>query len=176
MNIKQNIITSNIITLIGFLLLIIISFITAQNDIKQTVQINLESVNKAVYESSLLYSKYNSQNFKNEDFKNYIKNVKIAEKGYIYFLDKKGNILIHPTLEGKNLANEPFFKEMISNKEGYLTYKYENQTKYIFYRYLPFWDQILISTIDENDFLDDIFNHFLQNIVLLGIIFLHLIN
>ena len=176
MNLRQNIITNNLITLSSFIILIIISFITAKDDVKKTVLINLESVTNTIYESSLLFSKNDDNFFEKEEFKNFIKNVKIGEKGYIYFVDLKGNILIHPNLENKNISNESFFKEIYSNKkEGNLSYAYEGKNKIISYKLLANSDMIIISSIDESDFLEDIFQHFIQNIVILGIAFIFII-
>ncbi|MEY4504371.1 MAG: hypothetical protein RL154_665, partial [Pseudomonadota bacterium] len=65
-----------------------------------------------------------------------IKSLKIGESGYYYAIDtssgdKKGNLLIHPSLEGKNLlgltdANGNLvFKDIIETKEGSLEYEWK---------------------------------------------------
>ena len=103
MNLRQNIITNNLITLSGFIILIIIAFIIAKSDLQKSVFSNLELITKTMYETSILYSKKNIKGYEEEEFKNFVKNVKIGENGYIYFIDLEGKIVIHPKYEGKNV-------------------------------------------------------------------------
>jgi len=43
--------------------------------------------------------------------------VKLGENGYVYVVDSKGTLLVHPSLQGQNLADEGFIQEMIANKD-----------------------------------------------------------
>ena len=172
MNIKQKIVLNKLITLIGFITLIIVSFFTAQNDVTKVININLESIINTIEKNSIFYAKQNPKGLENEEFKTLIKDIKIGDTGYIYFLDLKGNIIIHPTAEGKNVSNEPFIKIILQNKNGSLSYNFEGKEKIVSYRYIANWDVIVVATINKADFLDDIINHFLFNIVLLGFVFI----
>ena len=69
MNIKQKIILNKLITLLGFITLIVVSFFTAQNDVKKIVNINLESIANTIEKNSIFYAKQNPKGFENEDFK-----------------------------------------------------------------------------------------------------------
>ena len=59
-----------------------------------------------------------------------LKKVVIGETGYIYILDKKGNFVLHPSLEGKNAlklkdANgNLFIQDMLKEKNGVIHYDY----------------------------------------------------
>ena len=175
MNIKQKIILNKLITLLGFITLIVVSFFTAQNDVKKVVNINLESIASTIEKNSIFYAKQNLKGFENEDFKTFIKDIKIGNTGYIYFLDSKGKVIIHPTNEGKDVSNEPFIKTILENKNGNLNYTFQGEEKIVSYRYIKSWDVIAVATINESDFLSEIFNHFLYNIVLLGLVFILII-
>ena len=175
MNIKQKIILNKLITLLGFITLIVVSFFTAQNDVKKVVNINLESIANTIEKNSIFYAKQNPKGFENEDFKTFIKDVKIGNTGYIYFLDSKGKVIIHPTTEGKDVSTEPFIKTILENKNGNLNYTFQGEEKIVSYKYIKSWDVIAVATINESDFLSEIFNHFLYNIVLLGLVFILII-
>ena len=175
MNIKQKIVLNKLITLLGFITLIVVSFFTAQNDVKKVVNINLESIANTIEKNSIFYAKQNPKGFENEDFKTFIKDVKIGNTGYIYFLDSKGKVIIHPTTEGKDVSTEPFIKTILENKNGNLNYSFQGEEKIVSYKYITNWDVIAVATINESDFLSEIFNHFLYNIVLLGLVFILII-
>ena len=175
MNIKQKIVLNKLITLLGFITLIVVSFFTAQNDVKKVVNINLESIANTIEKNSIFYGKQNPKGFENEDFKTFIKDVKIGNTGYIYFLDSKGKVIIHPTTEGKDVSTEPFIKTILENKNGNLNYSFQGEEKIVSYKYITNWDVIAVATINESDFLSEIFNHFLYNIVLLGLVFILII-
>jgi methyl-accepting chemotaxis protein len=175
MNIKQKIILNKLITLLGFITLIVVSFFTAQNDVKKIVNINLESIANTIEKNSIFYAKQNPKGFENEDFKAFIKDIKIGNTGYIYFLDSKGKVIIHSTAEGKDVSNEPFIKTILENKNGNLNYTFQGEEKIVSYKYIKNWDVIAVATINESDFLSEIFNHFLYNIVLLGLVFILII-
>jgi len=61
-----------------------------------------------------------------------IENIEIGETGYAYIFDKKGNMVLHPSIEGKNILNlkdsdgKFFIKEMIKEKDGWITYNYKD--------------------------------------------------
>ena len=175
MNIKQKIILNKLITLLGFITLIVVSFFTAQNDVKKVVNINLESIANTIEKNSIFYAKQNPKGFENEDFKAFIKDIKIGNTGYIYFLDSKGKVIIHSTAEGKDVSNEPFIRTILENKNGNLNYTFQGEEKIVSYKYIKSWDVIAVATINESDFLSEIFNHFLYNIVLLGLVFILII-
>lgn len=72
-----------------------------------------------------------------------ISKIKIGETGYVFVINNKGDLLIHPTAEGKNIGNLAHIKEIIKNKNGVVSYYQQtagngkNQKKLAYYRYLP---------------------------------------
>jgi methyl-accepting chemotaxis protein-2 (aspartate sensor receptor) len=62
-----------------------------------------------------------------------IRSFKVGKTGYIYVLDQKGNLLVHPSLEGQNLFEvkdingRQFIKEMLEKKQGVILYPWANK-------------------------------------------------
>lgn len=81
---------------------------------------------------------------------------KVGETGYMFVLNSSGDTLIHPKLEGKNLANLPFIKEMINSKEGVLKYVWEGQEKLVVFSYYPEKDWIIASGSYLSDFMGSV--------------------
>ncbi|NGQ97278.1 HD domain-containing protein [Brevibacillus sp. SYP-B805] len=82
---------------------------------------------------------------------------------YLFILDSKGNLVMHPELEGKNLYHYQnaegryIVQEMISQPNQTLFYEWQNPTdaqprpKLSIIRYFPAWDWYVgISTYEEN--------------------------
>ncbi|WP_094228721.1 methyl-accepting chemotaxis protein [Methanolobus psychrotolerans] len=77
--------------------------------------------------------------------------ITFGETGYMYVMNSKGDVLIHPNIEGDNLISHAFAKEMISNKEGRINYIWEGREKVMTYTYFEDKDWIIASGtyIDE---------------------------
>jgi methyl-accepting chemotaxis protein len=87
----------------------------------------------------------------------------LGKTGYIYVLDLKGNLIIHPKLEGKNLYETQddkgnyFIKEMCTKKNGIIRYPWKNpgetiaRDKIVFYKYIPSLEWVVAagSYLDE---------------------------
>ncbi|MDI1471432.1 methyl-accepting chemotaxis protein [Thermodesulfovibrio sp. 1176] len=90
-------------------------------------------------------------------FKDYIRSIKVGQTGYMYVLDDKGTLLVHPKLEGKNIIDSKdakgreFIKEIIEKKEGIIYYPWKNpdetwaREKVVAYTHYPAWKWIIAS-------------------------------
>jgi len=95
-----------------------------------------DALSESVGATELLLNRIkDAEEFKRDDFtltKKYILSKKIGTTGYIYVLDSKGNVLVHPKLEGQNLWNAQessgryFIREMIAKKNGIIRYDWKN--------------------------------------------------
>jgi len=92
---------------------------------------------------------------------------KLGQSGYVFVMDSKGTLLVHPTLQGQNMAGETFIKEMIANKDKYrdkpgkITYVWEGKDVDTYYMYFPQLDWIIASRVNLADYMgpvDDIRN------------------
>jgi PAS domain S-box-containing protein len=101
-------------------------------------------------------------------------NQPIGISGYIYCLDSKGQVIIHPNdrVKGTNVSNFNFVKQQLKTKEGYLEYNWKNpgeteerpKALYMVY-YKPLDWIISVSTYrDEFSYLVDI-NDFKESIL-----------
>ncbi|HOJ63255.1 MAG TPA: methyl-accepting chemotaxis protein [Spirochaetota bacterium] len=92
-----------------------------------------------------------------EDFEKSLLDVKIGKTGYIFIMDSKGNIIIHPFLKGKNILesgegnDNSFAKEIVEKKNGVVRYFWKQQNeskkreKVLYYRYIESLDWIICA-------------------------------
>jgi len=90
-------------------------------------------------------------------FKDYIRSIKVGQTGYMYVLDEKGTLIVHPKLEGKNIIDSKdakgreFIKEIVEKKEGIIYYPWKNpdetkaREKVVAYTHYPAWKWIIAS-------------------------------
>ena len=165
----------------SLIFIILVSFFIAKKNIEILINKDLESVGLSVFNLSSFYAKNNPKGYENKEFKDAIKEIKIGKNGYIYFVDESGKIIIHPTIEGKNLASLDFIQKIINSndKSGIVEYYTDvtNQDKIIYYKYIPEWKMWVVPCINKEDYVKDIYVEFFYKIVLLGafIIILQLI-
>jgi methyl-accepting chemotaxis protein len=163
--------------IIGLILIMTISYFTATKNINLVMENDLESISNSLEKLILINAKKDPKGFENSEFKETIKNIKIGKTGYVYLIDSKAVLTIHPNKEGSSLAKEDYAKQIISDKKGGIVSYYSattNQDKIVSYRYIPQWDMWVVPGINKNDYLDDVYNDFLYYIVLLGIVLITL--
>lgn len=83
------------------------------------------------------------------ELKKIIAEIRIGKSGYAYIMDMEGTLVVHPTLEGRNIADmrdasgRHFVKEILSRKNGLITYDWKNpgdaiaRPKLLAYRHVP---------------------------------------
>jgi methyl-accepting chemotaxis protein len=92
-----------------------------------------------------------------KQLKDFIRSIKVGKTGYMYVLDDKGTLIVHPTLEGKNIIDSKdskgreFIKEILEKKEGIIFYPWKNpnetsaREKFVAYTHYPAWKWIIAS-------------------------------
>jgi len=93
---------------------------------------------------------------------------KVGKTGYMFVLNSKGDAIIHPTNEGKNLASFDFIKQIIDTKKGFIEYTWEGKKKIVSYAYYPENDWIIASGSYLSDFMDTLYN--IRNLIVLAIV------
>lgn len=97
------------------------------------------------------------------DFKQDIDSIKVGKTGYVYLMNSKGDLIIHPHSQGENIFDSvdsngnKFIQEMIEKKDGTIIYPWKNEgyneprEKIVVYKYLKELDWIIASGsyIDE---------------------------
>lgn len=96
--------------------------------------------------------------------KRIIKEKKVGETGYIYCIDTKGALTVHPAREGDNIIDATdyngshFIREMIKYKNGWIRYPWKNpgekaaRMKIVRYLYFEPWQWIVAVGSYENEF------------------------
>jgi methyl-accepting chemotaxis protein len=70
-----------------------------------------------------------------EKMKEQMSTITVGKTGYIYIMDTEGTLIMHPDNEGESLYQYNFAKEMIENKDGYITYQWNGREKVMAYTY-----------------------------------------
>lgn len=98
------------------------------------------------------------------ELKSRIKAKRVGATGYIYCMDRKGNLMIHPEAEGENIFTSTdsdgrhFIQEMLNKREGWIRYSWknpgDNQPRSKIVRYLHYkpWDWIVAVGSYEDEF------------------------
>ena len=102
-----------------------------------------------------------------------IRSNKIGENGYMFILNSKGNFLLHPSLQGKNLTEElPALSDILKNKNGFIRYNEHGVEKVVAYAYYQPFDWIIVGSGTLSDFtgpIDTIRNTIII-VIILGIV------
>ena len=129
--------------------------------------------------------------------KNRIKSIKIGETGYFFALNAKpgpeyGTQMIHPKIEGQNILEARdsdgryFVKEMLTKKQGVITYQWQNKgessarEKITAYDYIKGWDWVVgggVYTDEITDAAKVLRNRYavigtILNLIMAGLLFL----
>jgi len=98
------------------------------------------------------------------DFRDSVLNRRFGATGYSYLIDLKGNLILHPKLEGTNIFDSMdadgrlFIQEMCRQKNGSIIYPWKNpdeqeaRDKLVIFDYLPEYDWIIASSSYLNEF------------------------
>ncbi len=108
-----------------------------------------------------------------ENIKAKILSEKVGKTGYMYVMDSKGTLMVHPSLEGENIIQYDFIKKMCKDKSGYIQYNWKGRDKVVAYSYYPKSDWIIASGSYLSDFTLPLLK--IRNIIILfTVIFLSL--
>ncbi len=88
-----------------------------------------------------------------------IKKIKIGNTGYIYIMNSRGTLLVHPKQEGENVSRYPYIKKIIKKKtsatDNVVTYRWEGRRNIALFRYFPKLDWIIVAKAYYGEFLYD---------------------
>lgn len=100
------------------------------------------------------------------DFRKSILSTKFGKTGYPYVMDGSGTLIIHPALEGENIAESTdssgrkFIKEILRKKDGSIIYPWKNpgepapRDKLVLFNYIPEYDWIVASSSYLGEFYE----------------------
>ncbi|MFA6188652.1 MAG: methyl-accepting chemotaxis protein [Sulfuricurvum sp.] len=162
----------NLVAAVGAVLVsVIVAYFISTSSIHEIMTNDLVSVADALEKNVNYISKMKPDAYKDADFKDGIKSIKIGASGYVYFIDAKGVMIIHSKNEGKNEAGHDYIDHIRSDKAGGI-YEYisatTGQDKIAAYRYIPAWDMWVIPGINKADYFDALKASFFKWFLVLG--------
>ncbi|WP_319761555.1 Cache 3/Cache 2 fusion domain-containing protein [Maridesulfovibrio sp.] len=86
-----------------------------------------------------------------EAFKRSVMASHVGGKGYAAIFNKKGDVMLHPTLSGENIKNEPFWESLSKIKEGRIHYTHNGVEKAAYVTYYKPWNWSFVFTMNEAD-------------------------
>lgn len=104
-----------------------------------------------------------------KDYSEDILSVKIGKTGYMYVLDLSGTLVMHPSLEGQNMADEKdekgyyFVREILAKKTGQIIYPWKKageniaKDKLVIYKYLEEVGYIIAAGIYIDELYYDVY-------------------
>ena len=81
-----------------------------------------------------------------------IRDTVVGQHGYMYVIDSTGTVLVHPTLQGQNLSDENYVREMFLKKEGAIPHVVDGTQVLDAYTYYEPLDWYIISRAELSDF------------------------
>ena len=96
--------------------------------------------------------------------------VKAAGVGYFFVYDSKGDVLVHPTLEGKNLFEVQDKGEIFrTHKNGFLDYLWQGEHKITFTHYFEPWDWHLAVGLSDAQIVRGLDTEIITKCIFVGI-------
>ena len=99
-----------------------------------------------------------------DDFRQSVLSLRFGKTGYSFVMDTKGNLIIHPVLEGQNFyaqrdaGGRPFVQQICERKAGKIVYPWKNpgeevaRQKLVIFNHIPEYDWIVASSSYEDEF------------------------
>ncbi len=110
-----------------------------------------------------------------KQIKDALRGMKIGDTGYFYVMDARpgttyGNLIVHPSAEGKNLldtkdaSGREFLKEIMEQKNGQIRYPWVNKErgessprdKVVAFAHFKGWNWIVVAGTYEDEFTSDV--------------------
>lgn len=115
----------------------------------------------------------------------FVTGLKIGKTGYCYIVDKNGSVLVHPIeteIGNINLFSYAFGREIMSKKEGFMSYTMDGLQKMIFFRRDDFLHWVVVAGVPTEEifasvnrvgFVDIMNTFFFIVIALIGVVILY---
>lgn len=163
--IKAKFIINLSVSVIALIVILIVAYGLAISNIKEIMISDVSNVAKTLKKNLVFISENVTLSLKDKELNKLILSMSVGKTGYVYIIDSKGKLLIHPKKQGKSLANTDYGAYIISHKEGGV-YEYKSSTtgqeKLAAFEYLPMWDAWVVPGVNKADYFDDINQHFIE--------------
>ena len=150
---------------------VIVAYFISTGSIKTIMEDDLDSLARALQENLVYISQTDPEAYKSEAFKEGLHTLKVGKSGYVYMIDSRGMLIVHPKKEGTSLKGHDYADYITSHKEGGL-YEYTsattNQDKIAAFRYIEAWDMWIVPGVNKADYFEDIASSFMKWFLMLG--------
>ena len=100
-------------------------------------------------------------------FRDSIESSNVGGKGLAYIFNNKGDVIIHPTLEGTNIKGTTLWHLYENTKEGAVNYEMDGQTKSAYITYFKPWNWAFAFTMNRSDMAHGVDKEiFITNVVI----------
>ncbi len=108
------------------------------------------------YRSEILFT----AKIKGLDIRNLLRGIKIGKRGYIYIINGRGIVVLHPKYEGKKVSDigktvEKIFDYFVKKKYGYIEYEWENSKKIAVFRHFKPLDWYIAISAYYSDLFEN---------------------
>jgi signal transduction histidine kinase len=80
-----------------------------------------------------------------------LSDIKLGQTGYVYILNKEGNIMIHPSESVNSAEDSDLIKKINLNKSGIIEYTYNGVKKVGYYKYFGPWQWYIVITANYDE-------------------------
>ena len=78
--------------------------------------------------------------------------IKVGKTGYLFVLDDNHTLVMHPSIQGKKLAQHQFIRDIVSKQDGIIEYEWEGKDKIAVFSRYPGKNWIIASSSYISDF------------------------
>lgn len=78
-----------------------------------------------------------------------INDINMGNQGYVYVFDSNGDLILHPTMQGENIGDLNFVQEMTAQKNGNISYNFQDVEYVASYRYFSPWDWHIVAAATD---------------------------
>lgn len=103
------------------------SYFIALREIQTIMRADVGSVASTLGKSITYMATANPDLLKEENFRKFVRSAKVGKSGYVFLLDDKGTLVVHPKEEGKSLAGLQHIKHILADR-GYGVIEYTAST------------------------------------------------
>ena len=169
--IKQKFILNLFAAISAIFVSVIVAYFIAVGSIKSIMQSDLVSVAVSLEKTLTYISEKTPNALSDKNFLDEMHNIKVGKSGYVYLIDSKGKLLIHPKKEGKSLAGKSYADYIRTHKSGGI-HEYVSATtgqhKIAAFRYIPAWDAFIVPGVNKADYFEEMKSQFFKWFLVLG--------
>ncbi len=174
-----------IFVVLALLALIIVLFITGLNQInKITYDLNhevmsselsellqkIETSYKVLEDTGLTEMTGYVQSAQNEVL-DVFRKYTFRETGYVFITDKDKRAVFHPTIKPGENMNFPFISDMLQQKDGFMRYTYNGETKYARFASFEPWNWLIVIGISQEELFAQR-NDFVKLVLIISLVML----